>query len=820
MPEDPPNVGDPLFGLAHLLLGVAGRRPILLTVDDLHWIDTASGQFVQYLARRIAGEPILLIAASRPTEPGAGLDLLPSQSRLLTTIRPAALSERGIANLVTATSGAQASAEEIGAIRRVTDGVPFLVEEVARAVAEYPPEERPTVIDRIAPESIGREVLGRVQRLPYGAVAMAEAVALFPAGATLADSAAVAGVGLGSASAYADLLVNASVLAPGERLMFAHPVMRAAVYDQLGSFRRRRGHARAAVVLRERSGDIEEIAAHLIAGEPSGDANAVEILVRCADRAEASGAPGAAARYLERALNEPPAADGVVQLRHRLGKFEALTGSLSAEATLERALAEATDPGQRVVIALDLAAVLSGTAQPDRAVETLLQVRSLADVVGRESTLMVTAMLAMVAWQSSDYGETYAGVVDALPDDLAGETPGERLALTQVAARMFDRCAPYQQTLATMRKAIGPDGAPPMVAGVDLGDPVSLLAACGAIDEAESLCLRRQDQARSTGRDSWYALAQVALAKIALIRGEIRDAEATARLGSELAGAQAADRASFAGVMASVCLLQGALDNAERWLAMNISGTRALLGRWQGQVDLARGKVDVAIAALERAWSALAQRGSINPAESMFLADLVDALWRSNRHDEAVDLAQGFLARSEEFGEARPLGVANMVLGRLQPGEAGIAYLERSVAILTPTSYRLDEARSRLELGAALRRANHRTSARSHLRRVLDYADRQGLVPMAGQAREELAASGARIHRTTLSGLDALTPSEARITRLAASGMTNREIAGHLFLTIKTVEMHLGNSFGKLGVGSRRELPTMLAGAGQESADA
>jgi DNA-binding CsgD family transcriptional regulator len=473
-----------------------------------------------------------------------------------------------------------------------------------------------------------------------------------------------------------------------------------------------------------------------------------------------------------------------------------------------------------VAIAIDLAAFLSGAAQPDRAVKTLLHVESMAEAADRETVLTAKAMLAMVAWQSAEFGETYARVVDALPDDLDGATPGERLALTQVAARRFDRCEPYEGTLAILRKAIGPDGAPPLVGGVDVADPLTILMACGAIDDAEALCRRRQDHARATGRESWYALAQVGRSRIALARGQIRDAEATARLGLELTGAQPADQAWFAGVMASIATLQGQLEDAEQWLAATIFGTRAFFGRWIGQLELARGNLDAAVSALGRAWSAMEERGSVNPAESLFLADLIEALWASNRHSDARDLATGFLARSEQFGEARPLGVATMVLGRLQRGAAGIPLLERSVALLAPTPYRLDEARSNLELGAALRRANRRVAARDHLRRALDYAEREGVATLATRAREELAASGARIHRSTLTGLHALTPSEARISRLAADGMTNREIAGHLFLTIKTVEMHLGNAFGKLGVTSRRELPTMLEAVDEEPARA
>ena len=111
-----------------------------------------------------------------------------------------------------------------------------------------------------------------------------------------------------------------------------------------------------------------------------------------------------------------------------------------------------------------------------------------------------------------------------------------------------------------------------------------------------------------------------------------------------------------------------------------------------------------------------------------------------------------------------------------------------------------------IELGGALRRAGERAAAREPLRRALDLADAGGMLAAGERAREELRVTGARVTRPALSGVGSLTPSERRIVDLAAGGRSNPEIAQALFVTVKTVEMHLGHAYRKLGVRSRREL--------------
>ena len=119
---------------------------------------------------------------------------------------------------------------------------------------------------------------------------------------------------------------------------------------------------------------------------------------------------------------------------------------------------------------------------------------------------------------------------------------------------------------------------------------------------------------------------------------------------------------------------------------------------------------------------------------------------------------------------------------------------------------RLELARAQVELGALLRRRGRRADAREPLREGMDGAHACGAKPLAERARTELLATGARPRRLALQGTDALTPSERRVTELAARGLTNRQIAQELFVTTATVESHLRQAFRKLDVASRGEL--------------
>ena len=137
--------------------------------------------------------------------------------------------------------------------------------------------------------------------------------------------------------------------------------------------------------------------------------------------------------------------------------------------------------------------------------------------------------------------------------------------------------------------------------------------------------------------------------------------------------------------------------------------------------------------------------------------------------------------------------------------------------MLRESPAKLEHAKARTELGAAFRRANRRSEAREHLRHALELATICGAVPLMQRAETELLATGARPRRIALRGIESLTPGERRVAQMAAEGPTNREIAQALFVTPKTVEVHLSSVYRKLGISSRSQLPTALAKSARDS---
>jgi DNA-binding CsgD family transcriptional regulator len=185
-------------------------------------------------------------------------------------------------------------------------------------------------------------------------------------------------------------------------------------------------------------------------------------------------------------------------------------------------------------------------------------------------------------------------------------------------------------------------------------------------------------------------------------------------------------------------------------------------------------------------------------------------LHQLGRGAEAMTLIEEELVFARAWGAAAGIGVSLRTRGLVTGGVEGLADLAESVALLEPTPARLEHARSVVEHGAALRRMNRRAEARERLREGIEIAHRLGALALVEQATAELAATGARPRKVLLTGVETLTPSERRVARLAAQDMTNKEIAQALFVTVKTVEVHLSSVYRKLDLGSRRQLAAAL----------
>jgi DNA-binding CsgD family transcriptional regulator len=295
-----------------------------------------------------------------------------------------------------------------------------------------------------------------------------------------------------------------------------------------------------------------------------------------------------------------------------------------------------------------------------------------------------------------------------------------------------------------------------------------------------------------------------------MAHGELVDAERSIEAGLEghrLWGATVrAGTAQAWGVLTSTLIEQGRL--AEARVALEQEAREPVLT--YGGIFWRRPKAEMLLA--ERDFEAAAAAADdlvvewvTNPALVPWRTIKAQALAALGRADEAVTLATEELALAREWGAPGSIGRALRVLGTVR-GDAGLEDLRAAVEVLEPSTARLERAKALFALGVAVRRARQPTESREPLRRALELATACGATALAEDCRGELAASGARPRNTALGGVESLTASERRVTALAAEGRTNRDIAQELYVTPKTVEVHLSNAYRKLGIRSRREL--------------
>jgi DNA-binding CsgD family transcriptional regulator/Flp pilus assembly protein TadD len=345
------------------------------------------------------------------------------------------------------------------------------------------------------------------------------------------------------------------------------------------------------------------------------------------------------------------------------------------------------------------------------------------------------------------------------------------------------------------------------------------------LDPADRLVDEMIADSRRRGSVMGYAAASAWRSAIELRRGLIAPAEADARSAIELASAHslhfiAPHTYSFLG---EALIEQGELQQAEMLLE------HAELGPMQGtrpevrflhtraRARLARGDRQAAIADL-RSCQSQESFGFRNPNVLAWRSTLALALPDSS-HDEALALADLELDLARKIGQPRAIGVALRACGLLRTGQQQISMLTEATTTLETSPSRLEHARALTDLGAALRRASRRNDARPLLAQALDLAAGCGAHALAARAREELITAGARPRRERLSGFDALTASERRVAHMAATGMTNREIAQALFVTTKAVAGHLTHAYGKLDIAGRAQLPDALGNTTPATAD-
>jgi DNA-binding CsgD family transcriptional regulator len=814
----PVDASTVLHGLYWLTANLAGERPLALVIDDLQWGDAASVSWLVYLARRIEGLAVALIAGARPAEPGAGEGLLDRlrATDALDLVRPAPLSPAGVDDLARDILGARVERAFSEACRTVTGGNPFYVVELLRTlrrdrVAGSTADTR--AIEMLTPRAVVDATLARLGRLPPEARAVAEAAALLVPGAELRWIAALTELDGEAVAVAADALLALGLLGSVAPCRFEHPILGSAVESEISPARRGRLHVRAARILAAADMPVDAVAAHLMRTPPLGEPWIVALLARAARQASGRGAPDSAAAYLERALDERPAAPQRRALLLDLGKAESQLHSSRAPGHLREALALAEHPDEAAEVALWLGQAVHHAGDIDAACELL------GEVVARHGEHDSPRILELQAYQLSlavlrgTMGETGAGA-----SALEARTPPDSPATGVVQATLAFRemMAGHARDRVAERLARALAG---IVSGSHASDrqaPGITLVWIDDLDGAERLFAEQITTASRLGRRRSFEIFSALRGWTMFRRGALADAAAD--IEPILAGAsheREPDLATLVALITQVWLLvedarPGAAEALALAAAIPAASERlplvALLRLVQGTAQLAQRRFADAAATLTAVGETCEASAIRSPTAFPWRSQLALALAGGERHDEAVELAREELRLAQACDVDRARGGALRALGLLEGGDGGLRLLADAVRAFERSPARLELGWASYELGAALRRSNRRRDARGPLDRALDVGLACGAKLLAERAAQQLQALGARPRNVMLTGAASLTPSERRVCRLAAEGLKNTEIAQALFVSLKTVETHLRSSFRKLDIASRGEL--------------
>jgi DNA-binding CsgD family transcriptional regulator len=812
-----------LHGLFWLTANLSFRRPLALAIDDLHWADRPSLRWLAYLMRRLEGLPVLVVACLRPAEDEDRLlsEVVSDQSVFV--VRPPPLSEAAVATLVRNTLSPEADTEFCTACFAATGGNPLFAHELVSALAiEHisPTAEEVARIGEVGPAGVVRSVHLRLSRLPAEADLLARAVAILGDDVELQDAGALASIDPEHAADAAAMLVRADILRRELPLAFVHPVVRAAVYTGFTAAERKRDHARAAMILAARGAPDEQVAAQLLHTSPRGKRFVVDTLRRAAQQALAHGAGENAVAHLRRALEEPPPLGQRAEMLRELGSAERLTLEPAASQHLREALALSDDPRDRGWIALELGRMLFFSEGGGvEAVEVFEH--AIAELRDDDSDLRqrLEAGLLTIAFEEPALYARVASRIERLRAQPPDSTLGGRILLAALAYHDARAGAPLSSCVARAERALADRSLYGHEAGMGWCHVGFVLVSADRFDAACEVYDAALAEARARGSVFAFALASLLRGGTAYLRGALVEAEADLRLSIEACesnGLGAGLTTPFA-YLADTLVDRGDLEAAADALARVSAGEQVpntvhliSFRTSRARLRILQGRTRDGLAELLELGRRFEAIGGRNPAVYSWRSQAALALLELGEVGEARRLASEEVELAQQWGAPRALGRALRTAGLVVGGEAGLTLLREAVEVLDDSPAALERARSLTELGAALRRANRRADARDPLRRGLELAYSCGAKLLAERAHTELLATGARPRRLVLTGLDALTPSERRVAAMAAEAMTNRDIAQALFVTPKTVEVHLSSVYRKLGINSRSQLPQAL----------
>ena len=808
-PTDPLTTGSALLTALTIL---CRADPLVIAIDDAQWMDQPSRRALEFSLRRLPQRSGVVVASRVENGPATPLDLERALGPgRLERLLLAPLSLAALHRLIESRLGLNLSRPMLVRVADASGGNPYFALEISGAIAHDSP--RPALGDLLPVPRTLQDLLGdRVDQLSTAAREVASAAA-----ALSRPTAETVGSAVGSDVDVEAALLEAEeagvLLLDGDRLRFSHPLLASAILGSLTEGRRRALHRRLAAVV----GDPEERARHVarsVSAADEGDASTIEEAAALATR---RGAPDSAADLYEAACRLTPPERREDLARRMLGAADArsLAGDLGGARTLAtRALETGQSGSLRARALLLLGSLASYTETIEARID--YQERALSEA-GDDLALRVEILLALfeqIAVEPEKAAQRADEAIGLLRERGEAGPLSRALISKFIADAVLGRGANallFDEGLELEDRSTGPVSTYPLIWFHWIDDLEATRARHRLHDESYR---DRGDVVSAAESVEFLAMAEFRAGNWAQAEQALEDACET--LGQlELRGPFIASFADRSVIDAH----RGRIERARRTLRdlLDVEGLdlfwRMVCHSAQGAVEFCASNYEAA----DRAWSAMRAEarhvGWIDFLDDRSEPDHVEALVALGRSSEA----RLVLEHLEWRGRSLPRTWIELGLPRAQALVlAADGELAGALAIIesAPSTRALpfEHARLLLVKGQVERRANRKLAARASLTEALEAFENLGSPPWAQRARDEVSRLGLR-HRAP----GALTESERRIAELAASGMTNRQVAEAAFVSPKTVEANLARVYQKLGIRSRAELGARMSATSRES---
>ncbi len=796
-----------LVGLAalSLLADAAQEQPLLCVVDDAQWLDRASAQVLVFVARRLMAESVALVFSTRDrSDELAGLPQLTVEG----------LRDRDARALLGSTVRVPLDERVRERLVAETRGNPLALLELPRGLTPAQLAGGFGLLD--APRLAGQiedSFRMRFAGLPEETQRLLLVAAAEPVGDPVLLWRAAERLGIGAHAA----VDTDGLLTIGARVMFRHPLVRSAIYRAASSQERRAVH-RGLADATDPEVDPDRRAWHLAQATTAFDEDIAAELERSASRAQARGGLAAAAAFLERAFALTPEPERRANRAVAAARAKHLAGAPDAAlALLATAEAGPLDALERARVDLLRAQIEFVASRGREAPQLLLMAANRLeplDVRLARETYLDALWAALMFAGRGDPGVGMLEVAEAA--SAAPRSPGPPTAadllldgLTVLSIDGFVAATPM------LRRA----------ASAFRGDDISrgeglrwLWFACHmAIDlwddeSWDALCTRHVQLSRDAGAlpmlilglNQRIGLHEHAgeLAEAASLVEEVRAvAEATGSLFTPYPALIVAARRGHEAELAKL------IDTSMEEMVARGEGAGPTIIHWSKAVLYnGLGRYDESLVA--------AREASEYPLEMLYstwgLVESIEAAVRTGKPELASDTLRRLSDRTRASGTDWALGIEARSRALVSEGDAAEQLYRQAIDRLVRTRIRAELARAHLLYGEWLRRERRRLDAREQLRTAHELFTEFGMEAFAERARVELEATGEHARKRTDDTRDDLTPQEAQISRLAADGATNQEIAAQLFISPSTVDYHLRKAFRKLGVKSRHQLKEHL----------